>query len=82
MGVSISDELSDHLLKPISILLTHAGELEVILGKRKGASEKLGRLKLLKKMMHVASIYGWKALEFYVAWVRRKSIQKSSSQKS
>ena len=39
-----------------------AGEREVILSKRIGASEKLGRLKLLKTMMYFANIYEWKAL--------------------
>ena len=49
-----------------------AGELEVILSKRVSATEKLGWLKLLKKMMYLANIYELKALpKFYAAWVRR-----------
>ena len=52
-----------------------AGELEVVLSKRISASEKMGRLKLLKKIMYFANIYEWKALlKFYAAWVRRIEI--------
>ena len=39
------------------------------------ASEKLGWLMLLKKMMCFVNIYEWKALlQFYAAWVRRIEI--------
>ena len=41
----------------LDIKMFVAGELEVILCKRIGASEKLGRLKLLKKIMYFANIY-------------------------
>ena len=59
----------------LNIKMFVAGEREVILSKRIGASEKLGRLKLLKTMMYFANIYEWKALlRFYVAWVRRIEI--------
>ena len=52
----------------LDIKMFVAGELEVILSKRVGATEKLGRLKLLKKMMYFANIYEWKALlKFYAA---------------
>ena len=55
----------------LGIKMFVVGDLEVILSKRIGASEKLGRLKLLKKMMYFANIYEWKALlKFYAAWVR------------
>ena len=59
----------------LDIKMFMAGELEVILSKRVSATEKLGRLKLLKKMMYFANIYEWKALlKFYAAWVRRIEI--------
>ena len=59
----------------LDIKMFVAGELEVILRKRIGASEKLGRLKLLKKIMYFVNIYEWKALlKFYAAWVRRIEI--------
>ena len=59
----------------LDIKMFVAGELEVILSKRVSATEKLGRLKLLKKMMYFANIYEWKALlKFYAAWVRRIEI--------
>lgn len=49
-----------------------AGELEIILGKRIPAAEKLGRLRFLKKIMYLANTYEWSALlKFYAAWVRR-----------
>ena len=48
-----------------------AGELEIVLSRRISASEKLGRLKLLKKIMYFSNIYEWHALlKFYAAWVR------------
>ena len=59
----------------LDIKMFVAGELEVILCKRIGVSEKLGRLKLLKKIMYFVNIYEWKALlKFYAAWVRRIEI--------
>lgn len=59
----------------LDIKMFVAGELEVVLSKRISASEKLGRLKLLKKIMYFANIYEWKALlKFYAAWVRRIEI--------
>ena len=52
----------------LDIKMFVAGELEVILSKLVGATEKLGWLKLLKKMMYFANIYEWKALlKFYAA---------------
>ena len=48
-----------------------AGELEIILSRRISASKKLGRLRLLEKMMYFANIYERRALfKFYAAWVR------------
>ena len=44
-------------LMSLDIKMFVAGELEVLLCKRIGASEKLGRLKLLKKIMYFANIY-------------------------
>ena len=59
----------------LDIKMFVAGELEVILNKHVSATEKLGRLKLLKKMMYFANIHEWKALlKFYAAWVRRIEI--------
>ena len=56
----------------LDIKMVVAGELEVILSKRLSATEKLGWLKLLKKMMYFANIYELKTLlKFYAAWVRR-----------
>ena len=56
----------------LDIKMFVAGELEVILSKRVSATEKLGRLKLLKQMMFFANIYERKTLlKFYAAWVRR-----------
>ena len=52
-----------------------AGELEIILSKQIPVSEKLGRLRFLKKIMYFSTIYEWKALlKFYAAWVRRIEI--------
>ena len=52
-----------------------AGELEIILTKQILVSEKLGRLRFLKKIMYFSTIYEWKALlKFYAAWVRRIEI--------
>ena len=52
-----------------------AGELEIILSKQIPVSEKLGRLRFLKKIMYVSTIYEWKALlKFYAACVRRIEI--------
>ena len=54
--------------RSLDIKMSVAGELEVILSKRVSATEKLGRLKLLKKMMYFANIYEWKTLlKFYAA---------------
>ena len=43
-----------------------AGELEIIMSKQIWVSEKLGRLRLLKKIMYFLTLYKWKALlQFY-----------------
>ena len=56
-----------------------AGEIEVVLSKRTGAEEKLGMLKMLRKIMYFANLYEWKALlKFYAAWVRRIEVGLSS----
>ena len=52
-----------------------AGELEIVLSQRISALEKLGRLKLLKKITYFFNIYEWHALlKFYAAWFRRIEI--------
>ena len=52
-----------------------AGEVEIVLSNRVSAVEKMGRLRLLKKMMYYANIYEWRALlKFYAARVRRIEI--------
>ena len=57
-----------------------AGELDIIMSRRIEVSEKVGKLKLLKKLMYLASIHEWQALlKFYAAWVRRIEIGLSTS---
>lgn len=59
----------------LDIKMFVAGDLEIILSLKTSAAERLGRLKLLKKMMYFENIYEWKALlKFYAAWVRRIKI--------
>ena len=59
----------------LDIKMFVAGELEIVLSWRISASEKLGRLKLLKKIMYFSNIYKWHAmLKFYAAWIRRIEI--------
>ena len=51
------------------------GDLEIILSKHIPVSEKMGRVRFLKKIMYFSTIYKMKALlQFYVAWVRRIEI--------
>ena len=69
----VSDSVSFMSLEPTTFV---AGELEIIMSRRIEASEKVDRLKLMKKLMYFASIYECQALlKFYAAWVRSIEIE-------